>query len=106
MLRAELSEPLAGLADATSSTVTLSLGSLLSLTRPDHTTLVVTHPVFTHAFNLTAFEDGILFVAQLGPAGIVSVQSNETLPHLLSADDNRCECGGCDGKPLHNRLSH
>ena len=106
MLRAELSEPLAGLADATSSTVTLSLGSLLSLTRPDHTTLVVTHPVFTHAFNLTAFEDGILFVAQLGPAGIVSVQSNETLPHLLSADDNRRECGGSDGKPLHNRLSH
>lgn len=47
--------------DATASTVTLSLGSLLGLTRPDNSTLVVTNPVFSQTFNFSAFDGGIDF---------------------------------------------
>jgi hypothetical protein len=47
--------------DATASTVTLSLGSLLGLTRPDNSTLVVTNPVFSQTFNFSAFDGGINF---------------------------------------------
>ena len=47
--------------DATASTVTLSLGSLLGLTRPDNSTLVVTNPVFSQTFNFSAFDGSINF---------------------------------------------
>ena len=45
--------------DSTATNVTLSLGSLLGLTRPDNSTLVVTNPVFSQTFNFTAF-DGLI----------------------------------------------
>jgi hypothetical protein len=47
--------------DSSSSTVTLTLGSLLGLTRPDNSTLVVTNPVFSQTFNFTAFDSAINF---------------------------------------------
>jgi hypothetical protein len=47
--------------DSSASTVTLTLGSLLGLTRPDHSTLVVTNPVFSQTFNFSAFDNAINF---------------------------------------------
>jgi len=43
--------------DGSASTVKLSLGSLLGLTRPDNSTLVVTNPVFSQTFNFSAFDN-------------------------------------------------
>jgi hypothetical protein len=42
--------------DSSASTVKLSLGSLLGLTRPDNSTLVVTNPVFSQTFDFTKFD--------------------------------------------------
>jgi hypothetical protein len=47
--------------DSSASTVTLTLGSLLGLTRPDNSTLVVTNPVFSQTFQFTAFDSAINF---------------------------------------------
>jgi hypothetical protein len=47
--------------DSSASNVTLSLGSLLGLTRPDNSTLVVTNPVFSQTFNFSAFDGSINF---------------------------------------------
>jgi hypothetical protein len=63
--------------DATPSNVTLSLGSLLSLTRPDNSTLVVTNPVFSQTFNFTAFDGGINFAGTSGAStGSVSASGS------------------------------
>lgn len=45
--------------DASPTSVTLSLGSLLGLTRPDHSTLVLANPVFSQNFDLMAY-DGVI----------------------------------------------
>ena len=59
--------------DSSASTVTLTLGSLLGLTRPDHSTLVVTNPVFSQTFNFSAFDNAINFGGTSGATtGIVS----------------------------------
>lgn len=42
--------------DAAASVVTLTLGSVLGLTRPDGSTLVVTNPVFSQVFNFSAYD--------------------------------------------------
>ena len=47
--------------DSSASNVTLTLGSLLGLTRPDSSTLVVTNPVFSQTFNFSAFDGSINF---------------------------------------------
>jgi hypothetical protein len=47
--------------DSAASNVTLSLGSLLGLTRPDNSTLVVTNPVFSQTFSFSAFDGAINF---------------------------------------------
>ncbi len=47
--------------DAAASDVTLSLGALLGLTRPDGSTLVVTNPLFSQVFNFSAFDGAINF---------------------------------------------
>lgn len=62
-IRFELSGIVQGIGNAESldgaeSTVTLSLGSLLELTRPDNTSLVLTNPVFSQVFNFSAY-DGV-----------------------------------------------
>ena len=52
--------------DSSASTVTLSLGSLLGLTRPDNSVLVVTNPVFSQTFNFSAFDNAINFAGTSG----------------------------------------
>lgn len=47
--------------DKKASTVTLRLGSLLDLTRPDGSTLVVANPVFTKVFNFSAYDKTLDF---------------------------------------------
>lgn len=47
--------------DAAASDVSLSLGALLGLTRPDGSTLVVTNPLFSQVFNFSAFDGSINF---------------------------------------------
>lgn len=47
--------------DSSASTVKLSLGSLLGLTRPDNSTLVVTNPVFSQTFDFTHFDGTVDF---------------------------------------------
>jgi hypothetical protein len=73
--------------DSSASTVTLSLGSLLSLTRPDHTTLVVTNPVFTQAFNFTAFDGAINFGGTSGATtGVVSANGSNFFVSTNASD--------------------
>ena len=73
--------------DSSASTVTLSLGSLLSLTRPDHTTLVVTNPVFSQAFNFTAFDGGINFGGTSGgTTGVVSANGSNFFVSTNASD--------------------
>ena len=73
--------------DSSASTVTLSLGSLLSLTRPDQTTLVVTNPVFTQAFNFTAFDGGINFGGTSGATtGVVSANGSNFFVSTNASD--------------------
>jgi hypothetical protein len=52
--------------DGSASTVKLSLGSLLGLTRPDNSTLVVTNPVFSQTFNFSAFDSTFDFSGTSG----------------------------------------
>ena len=52
--------------DGGASDVTLSLGSLLTLYRPDYSTLLVANPVFTQTFALSAFDGSIDFAGTSG----------------------------------------
>lgn len=52
--------------DAAASDVSLSLGALLGLTRPDGSTLVVTNPLFSQVFNFSAFDGSINFSGTSG----------------------------------------
>lgn len=63
--------------DAAASIVTLSLSSLLKLSRPDGSTIVVTNPVFSNSYNLMAFDGAIDFA---GTSGVVTgpVQSSHS----------------------------
>ncbi|MYM42135.1 choice-of-anchor E domain-containing protein [Duganella qianjiadongensis] len=73
--------------DATASTVTLSLSSLLKLARPDGSTIVVTNPVFSNSYKLSGFDGAIDFA---GTSGVVTgqVQSShsESFTSLASND--------------------
>jgi hypothetical protein len=59
--------------DATGTTVTLSLGSKLTLSRPDNSTLVFTNPVFTQVFNFSAYDGALDFGGTSG--GSTGLQS-------------------------------
>ncbi|OEZ98991.1 PEP-CTERM motif protein [Janthinobacterium sp. HH107] len=52
--------------DASASNVTLSLASLLTLYRPDNSTLLVANPLFTQTFALSAFDGSIDFAGTSG----------------------------------------
>ncbi|MGX9783656.1 choice-of-anchor E domain-containing protein [Janthinobacterium lividum] len=52
--------------DASASDVTLSLASLLTLYRPDNSTLLVANPLFTQTFALSAFDGSIDFAGTSG----------------------------------------
>lgn len=73
--------------DASPSTVTLSLSSLLKLTRPDGSTIVVTNPVFSNAYNLAAFDGAIDFAGTSGvKTGPVSSSHTEIVTSSSSSD--------------------
>jgi hypothetical protein len=73
--------------DSASSTVTLSLGSLLSLTRPDNSLLVVTNPVFSQIFNFTAFDGTFNFGGTSGGStGSVTASGANSFVSTSAAD--------------------
>jgi len=73
--------------DATATKVTLSLGSLLSLTRPDNSALVVTNPVFTQTFDFSAFDGSINFGGTSGATtGSVSATGSNFFVSTSASD--------------------
>jgi len=73
--------------DSSPSTVTLTLGSLLGLTRPDSSTLVVTNPVFSQTFNFTAFDNAINFGGTSGgTTGTVSASGSNFFVSSSASD--------------------
>ncbi len=73
--------------DSSASTVTLTLGSLLGLTRPDNSTLVVTNPVFSQTFNFTAFDSAINFGGTSGgTTGAVSATGSNFFVSSSASD--------------------
>jgi hypothetical protein len=64
--------------DASPSNVTLTLASLLTLKRPDNSTLVVTNPVFSQVFAFSQFDGVINFAGTSGGSTgtISSMNSN------------------------------
>ncbi|WP_306392133.1 choice-of-anchor E domain-containing protein [Telluria beijingensis] len=73
--------------DAAASTVTLTLGSLLTLTRPDNTTLVVTNPVFSRVFGFAAHDGGLDFGgASGGTTGSVDASNSNFFTSTAASD--------------------
>jgi hypothetical protein len=73
--------------DASATKVTLSLGSLLGLHRPDNSTLVVTNPLFTQTFDFTAFDGAINFGGTSGATtGSVSASGSNFFVSTSAAD--------------------
>lgn len=73
--------------DAAASTITLSLSSLLTLTRPDGSTIVVTNPVFSNSYGVTAFDGVIDFSGKSGVAtGAVSSSHTESKVTTSASD--------------------
>jgi hypothetical protein len=73
--------------DATASTVKLSLGSLLTLSRPDNSALVVTNPVFSQSFNFGKFDGGIDFGGTSGGStGAVSASGSNFFVSTNASD--------------------
>lgn len=73
--------------DASGTNVTLSLGSLLGLTRPDGSTLVVTNPLFTRVFNFSAFDGTINFGGTSGgTTGNVSATGSNSFVSSNASD--------------------
>jgi hypothetical protein len=63
--------------DSAASSVTLSLGALLGLTRPDGSTLVVTKPVFSQGFDFSSFDGTVNFGGTSGGStGTVSADGS------------------------------
>ncbi|MBY0242997.1 MAG: choice-of-anchor E domain-containing protein [Burkholderiaceae bacterium] len=73
--------------DSSATNVTLSLGSLLKLTRPDSTTLVITNPVFTQSFQFDEYDGAINFGgASGGTTGSVSASASDAFTSFNPAD--------------------
>ncbi len=73
--------------DASASTITLSLSSLLTLTRPDGSTIVVTNPVFSNSYAVTAFDGAIDFSGKSGVAtGTVGSSHTESKISTAASD--------------------
>ena len=72
--------------DGAASNVTLSLSSLLSLTRPDNTTLLITNPVFSQNFAFSAFDGRIDFGGTSG--GSTGTVSNSSSNFFVSTSTN------------------
>lgn len=73
--------------DSSATNVTLSLGSMLKLTRPDQSILVVTNPVFTQLFNFDAFDGAINFGGESGGStGSVTASASNSFTSFDAAD--------------------
>lgn len=73
--------------DAAASTVTLSLGALLGLTRPDGSTLVVTNPLFSQIFEFGSFDGAIDFGGTSGGGtGVVSATGSNSFVSSNASD--------------------
>ncbi len=73
--------------DTGSSDVTLALGSVLTLHRPDGSTLVVTNPVFSHLFALSGFDGTIDFAGGSGGStGVVVGNGTNSFSSVSGAD--------------------
>lgn len=73
--------------DGAASSVTLALSSVLTLYRPDGSTLVVTNPVFSKGYSLSAFDGAIDFAGSSGAAtGQVSSSHGESFVSSSSSD--------------------
>jgi hypothetical protein len=72
--------------DASASNVTLTLASLLTLKRPDNSTLVVTNPVFSQGFAFTQFDGVINFGGTSGGSTgtVSSMNSNSFISNSAS----------------------
>ena len=73
--------------DAAASNVTLSLGALLGLTRPDGSTLVVTNPLFSQVFEFSAFDGTFNFGGTSGGStGTVSANGANSFVSSNASD--------------------
>lgn len=73
--------------DAAFSNVSLSLGALLGLTRPDGSTLVIAKPVFTQNFGFSAFDGAIDFGGTSGGrTGTVSATGSNSFVSFNAND--------------------
>jgi hypothetical protein len=73
--------------DSSASTVKLTLGSLLGLTRPDNSTLVVTNPVFSQTFDFSAFDNAVNFDGTSGgTTGSVSATGSDFFVSSSASD--------------------
>lgn len=73
--------------DASASVVTLSLSSILTLTRPDGSTIVITNPVFSQNNSLSAFDGSIDFAGSSGAStGQVSSSHTESFASSSAND--------------------
>ena len=73
--------------DAAASVVTLTLGSVLGLTRPDGSTLVVTNPVFSQQFNFTAYDGMSDFGGTSGGStGLVEASGSDSFISVSASD--------------------
>lgn len=73
--------------DGSPSNVTLTLGSILSMKRPDNSTLVVTNPVFSQAFAFSQFDGLINFGGTSGGSTGVISSTNSSFFVSTSASD-------------------
>lgn len=73
--------------DGSASTVTLSLESMLKLTRPNGSIIVITNPVFSKDYELTAF-DGVQDYAGTSGVitGIVTASSSDNFSSTSTSD--------------------
>lgn len=67
--------------------VTITLGSELTLTRPDGSTLVITNPLFNRDFNFTGYDRSTDFAGTSGTrTGIIEVSDSDSFITSLASD--------------------
>ena len=73
--------------DSAPSLVTLTLGSQLTLRRPDGSTLVVANPLFNQSYNFGAFDDDLDFAGESGAStGTVQATGSDFFTSNASSD--------------------
>jgi len=73
--------------DAASSTITLALSSILTLTRPDGSTIVIANPVFSKGYAASAFDGTIDFAGTSGVStGSVSNSASTSFKSASNSD--------------------